>query len=467
MKKFLVLLLTLGLLITALAGCATANTTAATDPTGIPAAQIFKITYDRNYTGAVPGEVKMLEAGQTLTYTLMRWGYTFSGWYLEPACTTSVDADAKASKNMTLYAGWTKWDDKTAGYMKDYKDEMDLAKYLTNRPTAFEPASFNAYYEAYFDLYLDVEFAKNIVNDASYPKIQALKTLRHQLVKLADTSAVSLYIWGDSGKNMAVEKDMQQQEYLGAFDSINFKPFLLYYPVNDQTAAKGNIIIVAGGDYTLRNNYKEAYTTARDFQARGYNAFVLQRRVAPSAEINSSLDLQRSIRYLRYNAGALGLGAPENIIACGFADGGFTILNTADKFYGDVSPTTIYADYVPDEVDQVSADLSAMILIYGVQMAPDQDSLVFNNDMPPAFIVSGTLGTTAVQSGSIALYQALQAKDINTELLMFSGAPDGFGLGKGIAGQYLYGWAGFDQWSALADTFLQVEFKQLNPVYYP
>ena len=62
------------------------------------------------------------------------------------------------------------------------------------------------------------------------------------------------------------------------------KPFLVPYLVEDQLAAKGNMIVIAGGGYSSRGNAMEGYPIAEAFQDLGYNAYVLQRRVAPYSQ---------------------------------------------------------------------------------------------------------------------------------------------------------------------------------------
>ena len=50
------------------------------------------------------------------------------------------------------------------------------------------------------------------------------------------------------------------------------KPFLVPYLVEDQLAAKGNMIVIAGGGYSSRGNAMEGYPIAEAFQDLGYNA---------------------------------------------------------------------------------------------------------------------------------------------------------------------------------------------------
>jgi len=154
----------------------------------------------------------------------------------------------------------------------------------------------------------------------------------------------------------------------------------------DQSKVKGNMICVAGGGYFLRANYEEAYPAAEYFNSIGYNAFVLQRRVAPYAPLDSSLDLQRSVRYLRYHAKALGIVKTEIMLSVGFSGGGGTILGAVKNYYGDVLPTITYPDYVPDDVDMLNSDMNAIILIYSARGKINTK----NPNFPAIFAASGS-----------------------------------------------------------------------------
>lgn len=81
---------------------------------------------------------------------------------------------------------------------------------------------------------------------------------------------------------------------------------------------KGNVIIIAGGGSTHRNNVVEGYPVAEFFNKNGYNAFVLQRRVNPYAAVDQQLDLARAIRYIRHNASEKHIGKTDIMIAVGF-----------------------------------------------------------------------------------------------------------------------------------------------------
>ena len=51
-----------------------------------------------------------------------------------------------------------------------------------------------------------------------------------------------------------------------SYDNADMKPFLVPYLVEDQLAAKGNMIVIAGGGYSSRGNAMEGYPIAEAFQ---------------------------------------------------------------------------------------------------------------------------------------------------------------------------------------------------------
>ena len=69
-------------------------------------ADAAKHTVTVQYGTGCAAQVETVYAGQTLTITdPVRYGYTFTGWYTDEACTTKADLSA-ISSDMTIYAGW-------------------------------------------------------------------------------------------------------------------------------------------------------------------------------------------------------------------------------------------------------------------------------------------------------------------------------------------------------------------------
>lgn len=339
--------------------------------------------------------------------------------------------------------------------------ELDQIKYITNRPKAYTKETFDAYAE----LAAPVQFLT--MNGGELPEemkgivfglIEARENL--QLADgVTDPEETVWYIWGD---NMAQAEDAESYDYSGKWDAAGFKPFLVPYMLEDQSSVKGNIIIISGGGFEQRANRWEGYPGAERFNELGYNCFVLQRRVDPSTQDDAALDLQRAVRYLKYHAEEYGIANIENLSAAGYSGGSFTINIALEKYYGDIQPTIIYPDYVPDEIDTVNSDLKNVILIYGAAPLDTE-----NPNIPNAFIVNGIDDSyVSIYEGSYAAIDYYRQQGVRYEVHFFSDAAHGFGNGFGLNAETYVDEdvVNVKVWPELADTFLQIQAGQLQNI---
>ena len=223
------------------------------------------------------------------------------------------------------------------------------------------------------------------------------------------------------------------------------------YLLRDQGKVKGNVIIIAGGGSTHRNNVVEGYPVAEFFNKNGYNAFVLQRRVNPYAAVDQQLDLARAIRYIRHNASEKHIGKTDIMIAVGFSAGGMNVMQVvADQFGTTNTPDKVYPSYVCDAVDHESADLNVAIPIYGLFVT----GLNFtkNPNLPPVFGVVGQKdGLSAMMLPSLP-----ECADIFKDFSFYLApdAPHGVGLGTGTKGYVDY-YTQIAQWPDMAVNFIE------------
>ena len=249
-----------------------------------------------------------------------------------------------------------------AAYYKDaIETEVYNYKLVRNLPTTFTQESWETYCSlangmAKLDAANLADVQKKMVDDTI--------AAREALVQAQPLNDSIWYIWGDD--IATIETDTSALEFtVSSYDNADFIPFLTPYVLEDQATVKGNLIIVAGGGYSERNNAGEGWPIAARFNALGFNCYVLQRRVAPYAAEDIWMDLQRAIRYIRYHAEDYGLGGMNCMAAVGFSGGGGTICGQIYNLYGEIQPTKYDQDYVPDEVDQVNADLDVALIMYG------------------------------------------------------------------------------------------------------
>lgn len=449
----------------------------------VEAGKSCNVTFNSNYDKQADVTTKYASGDIILGPMIKRFGYTFTGYYYDRDATKPVKLDAVAKSDVTVYAGWQKWDAETQKYMDMYQTLMDKGQYIMERPTVYEEKSFTRFYELAFVVYLRVGAGGMILDKDTVSIVTRALDAMKQVVQISDPEKSAWYIWGDK---MATEDGADKFDFFGYLDDAKWRPFLVPYMLKDQSKVKANIIVVAGGGYLLRSNIEEAYSTAKVMNALGYNCFVLQRRVSPYAAIDSSLDVQRAVRYLKYHAKEYGIAQIDKIATSGFSGGGGTITTAAEKYYGDILPSAQYPSYVNDDIDKVNSDVQAMLVIYSAgKVSPE------NPHYPAVFLAFGTLDF--LLDPATAYYKDLKAHNIFAEIHGFAGAPHGFGAGTGIAdatgigpmgfgssaaspgtslatlhgpGQpYLLAYTGAQQWTKLADTFLDEVFKY-KPVTY-
>lgn len=140
------------------------------------------------------------------------------------------------------------------------------------------------------------------------------------------------------------------------------EPYIIPYVVPDSV---GSIIIIPGGGYAFVSTERstaEGRDIALTLNEYGISAFVLHYRSNPYEYPVPQLDVQRAVRYIRYNAEELGVN-PDNIGLIGFSAGGFQVGSFINLIMNqDVFPE----DYEPDEIDMVSDSVDVAGLIYPV-----------------------------------------------------------------------------------------------------
>ena len=323
---------------------------------------------------------------------------------------------------------------------KAYDEEMHLARYITSRGAAYEFDTWNEYEHYWFQIAWSFDKAGKPIEAADegifnkygeqvaaggQEVVDKLRTMREALVqKVDDPESVCWYIWRDgTPEGMAQEDGVAELDFAHTYDEAGFVPFLVPYMVEDQSTVKGNVILVAGGGFIQRCHDYEGDASALMLNSLGYNAFVLQRRVAPFANVDCSLDLQRAVRYIKYYAEEKGIGAVENICTVGFSGGGDTINNQLNTCYGDIKPDAIYPTYVCDEIDAVNSDYKVAGIFYGAAM----DYASENPNMPALFFAVGTEDGMAYPN-TMDMYAKAHENGWKASLYVAAEAPHGFAL---------------------------------------
>lgn len=317
-------------------------------------------------------------------------------------------------------------------YQEAIETEIYNYKLVRNLPTTFTQDTWEAYCSLANGL-MDLD-AENLA-DVQKKMVDDAVAAREALIQSQPLEESIWYIWGED--IATIEENPSSLEFtVDSYDNADFVPFLTPYLLDNQEEAKGNLIIIAGGGYSERNNSGEGWPIAQRFGELGFNCYVLQRRVAPYAPEDIWMDLQRAIRYIRYHAEDYGLGGMDCLAAVGFSGGGMTICGQIYHLYGDLQPTIYDADYQPDAVDAVSADLDVALIMYGatpggaigVTAEGPEDFACENPNLPAMFFAIGE-DDTLVGSGNQFMAEYFRDKT-TVEEHTFANVGHGFGVGS-------------------------------------
>ncbi len=326
-----------------------------------------------------------------------------------------------------------------------YQQLLEAEKYnyrvLRNLPTAFETDE----YEAYISL-AEKAIRGNRLGDKQRGLLDQTVEMRQSMTRVLARQDVMWELWSDRMPQLTAAEEL---DFDNCYDNPDFRPVLVPYLLADQQNVKANLIIVAGGGYSGRNNKTEGYPIAAAFNALGYNCFILQRRVTPYPKEEGWLDMQRAIRLVRSEVQARSLGGADCIAAAGFSGGSATVLGSIAHYYGEIQPDTYDPAYQCDMVDSYSGDLDVALCIYG----PNYDmgggtyaGLVTENEhLPAIFLAAGLMDNTGAPNDNLTLAASVMDKTL-VEYHAFANAPHGFGVGT--AGTNAV------QWVALADGFV-------------
>ena len=239
----------------------------------------------------------------------------------------------------------------------------------------------------------------------------------------------------------------------------NITPYLL----NDGKE-HGAMIVCPGGGYTWLAPY-EGEPVAKRLNELGFNAFVLQYRLAPAYHMPVMLlDAQRAVRYVRHHAQKFGVKA-DKIGIMGFSAGGHLSGMCGVKWdLGDANAA--------DPVQRVSCRPDVIAPCYGVlnlhmfrsgefgtsttgegfaELAMQREyspEYGVTKDTPPAFLWHTAEDGLVPVEQSIRCAQSCADHGVPVELHVFPFGPHGLGLGQEDKGP------GTSQWSGLLGKFL-------------
>lgn len=312
--------------------------------------------------------------------------------------------------------------------------ELRNASLITAMELIFEPESYSAYSKAVVSL-------RSKKTEERLAKVEAARAGLVQETSVADGI---FFLWKDFESMPIADGESYTEEQLDAASLLGYgyTTVLVKCLIDDPTQAKGNIVVCSGGAMKGRSNAAEGYPAVEVFNALGYNCFLLQRRVEPYSTMDIYMDYQRAVRVVRYYAAQEGWGGQDMIAGVGWSGGGATLLGAINHCYGSITPAAYDSDYIPDEIDAVSSDLDAALVIYGAYNADGGELLGTENKNLPAFYINhGTADSTIPYENSETLYNAVIAQSGTALLEKIEGAEHGYGMDN--------------DWAGAADQFMQ------------
>ena len=242
-------------------------------------------------------------------------------------------------------------------------------------------------------------------------------------------------------------------------------PFVaVYRPAAPSGSA---LLIIPGGGYTQELFDKEGLEPTRVFNQAGVTCFILRYRLPTDGwadRANVPLqDAQRAVRLIRANASKYGIN-PDRVGVIGFSAGGHLAASLATRHAAkvyepvdavdthDAKPTVAGLMYPVITMGEGSHDDSRNALL-GNNLSPEAiaayscDKNVPANT-PPSFICfAADDNTVSPTRNGMAMYQALRATNIPSEMHVFEQGGHGFTV-RNIAGKPAAAWPQlFLQWS--------------------
>ena len=240
--------------------------------------------------------------------------------------------------------------------------------------------------------------------------------VREQTIRLWDPENIPAEtVWNNSNPNG---------------DPEDFVPYMISVPAEGDQI-KGAVMISPGGAFQYRSS-AEGLPVAEELSRRGYQCFVVNYRLRPYTQEEAALDLSRAVRYVRANADDYGID-PADIAVIGFSAGGIMSGELALHFQGDVNGTVLDPGYVPDELDEVSADVAAVGLMYSfygrLSVASTDEEELRNAELPPTYILYGSNEVFRSQIENQA--ELLERIGVPLERHILDGYEHGFGARGG------------------------------------
>ena len=232
------------------------------------------------------------------------------------------------------------------------------------------------------------------------------------------------------------------------------EPSVDAYIIDDEMP-RSAVIVCPGGGYTHRAEDHEGKQICEFLNSHGINAFMLKYRLSPYRYPAQLWDVQRAVRFVRYNAEKFCV-IPDKIGVLGFSAGGHLTVMAIEHYD--------YGRDDGDEIDRVSCRPDVGVLCYAVVSLEKEyahkgsarellgsdgytDKELLSrlsgensvpSDCPPVFLWHTADDDCVPSANSLNMAKALRDKNIPYEMHIFPTGNHGLGLGLDRPGVKLW-----------------------------
>lgn len=235
------------------------------------------------------------------------------------------------------------------------------------------------------------------------------------------------------------------------------KPTLVVFRPKKPNGAA--VMLIPGGGYQRVVLDKEGYEMGRWLSDRGYTCFVLFYRMPAdgwAAGGDAPLqDAQRGIRLVRSKAAEMGF-SPDRVAIMGFSAGGHLAANLTVRYDAQTYAAIDAADQLPTKPSLSALVYPVISLDPAIAHAGSRTNLLTRDASPeralqlspekqvrdglsPVFLLHAVDDKTVPVENTLAMFTALKAKAVPTEIHVFEEGGHGFGL-RGTPGKPVAAW---------------------------
>jgi acetyl esterase/lipase len=224
------------------------------------------------------------------------------------------------------------------------------------------------------------------------------------------------------------------------------RPQLYAFRLAEARVPSAAIVILPGGSYRGVSIVKEGFDIARQLNAYGIAAFVVKYRTPsdkhmPNKAIAPLQDAQQAMRFVRERAREWNID-PKRVGLMGFSAGGHLASVAATQFSqpvlvgaraAEVRPEFLMLAYPVISFSNAITHALSRETLLGANPTPEQiakysSELHVTAGTPPTFIMHAADDKSVVVANSLRFFEALQAKGVSSELMIYPAGGHGFGL---------------------------------------